>query len=70
MVKIKFIAQGSNTAIGGFSSGDIANVGEALAKHLVEEARVAQYVPGVAKEQPKPADEPVETGKKAGGKKK
>ena len=44
MVKVKFIAQGSNSAIGGFSSGDIASVGTEFAKHLVEEAMVAVYL--------------------------
>lgn len=44
MVKIKFKAQGSNSLFGGFSHGDIANVGDALAKHLVEEAKVAEYI--------------------------
>lgn len=44
MVKIRFTAQGSNALIGGFSTGDVANVGEALGKHLVEEARVARYM--------------------------
>lgn len=43
MVQIKFIAQGSNSLIGGFSSGDKARVSEAFAKHLVEEAKVASY---------------------------
>lgn len=54
MVKIKFIAQGSNTMLGGFSNGDTANVGEALARHLVDEAKVAQYVQA---SQPKSAEE-------------
>lgn len=44
MVKIRFTAQGSNSMIGGFTTGDIANVGEAIAKHLVEEAQVARYM--------------------------
>lgn len=44
MIQIRFIAQGSNSLIGGFSSGDLARVGESLARHLVEEARVAEYV--------------------------
>lgn len=43
MVKIKFIAQGANSQIGGFSHGDIARVSEGFARHLVEEARVAVY---------------------------
>ena len=61
MIQIKFIAQGSNSLIGGFSSGDIARVGDALAKHLVEEALVAKYV-----ESPKPQEPaPVKRGRKA-----
>lgn len=44
MIQIRFTAQGANSAIGGFNSGDMARVGEALAKHLVDEARVAEYV--------------------------
>jgi hypothetical protein len=68
MVKIKFTAQGSNAMIGGFTTGDIANVGEAIAKHLVEEAQVAKYVSASEPVKPKkpakpakakPADEPV-----------
>lgn len=61
MVQIKFKAQGSNSLVGGFSHGDIARVGEALAKHLVEEAGVAEYVQAPAQaavteeEQPKKA---------------
>lgn len=42
-VKIRFIRSGSNTAIGGFASGDYAVVSEAFARHLVCEARVARY---------------------------
>lgn len=48
MVKIKFTAQGANSLIGGFSTGDVAAVGEAIAKHLVEEARVARYIAAAA----------------------
>lgn len=44
MVKIKFTAQGANAMIGGFTTGDTATVGEAIARHLVEEAKVAKYV--------------------------
>ena len=43
MVQIRFIRQGANSLIGGFSSGDLARVSDALARHLVEEARVAEY---------------------------
>lgn len=51
MVQIKFIRQGSNSAIGGFSSGDIARVSEAMAKHLVEEAMVAKYMDAPVKQE-------------------
>lgn len=44
MPKIRFIAQGANSMIGGFTTGDVAVVGDAVAKHLVDEARVAEYV--------------------------
>lgn len=52
MVKIRFVAQGANSMIGGFSTGDVAAVGEAIAKHLVDEARVAEYVKVPAPEKP------------------
>lgn len=44
MRQIKFIAQGANSALGSFQSGDIARVGDAFAAHLVNEARVAVYL--------------------------
>jgi len=44
MVQIRFTRQGSNSMLGGFSSGDTARVDDALAAHLVNEARVAEYV--------------------------
>lgn len=50
MVQIRFIRQGANSVLGGFSPGDLARVSEAFAKHLVEEARVAEYVQEVPKE--------------------
>jgi hypothetical protein len=58
MIQIRFKAQGSNSLIGGFSSGDLARVNEALAKHLVEDAKVAEYVTAPAADaaaQPKKA---------------
>lgn len=59
MIQIRFTAQGSNTLIGGFSHGDIARVGRDLAHHLVEEAKVAQYVvQPVAAPQPPQSDNP------------
>lgn len=45
MIQIRFKVQGSNSLIGGFSGGDLARVDDALAHHLVEEARVAEYIP-------------------------
>ena len=54
MVQIRFIRQGANSLIGGFSSGDLARVSEAFARHLVEEARVAEYVQAQQKEEPAP----------------
>lgn len=50
MVQIRFIRQGANSLIGGFSSGDLARVSEDFARHLVEEARVAEYVQAQQKE--------------------
>ena len=44
MVQIRFKAQGANSIIGGFSHGDTARVSDAFAKHLVEEAGVAEYI--------------------------
>ena len=44
MIKIKFTAQGSNALVGGFSHSTEARVDEALADHLVHEAKVAVYV--------------------------
>ncbi len=41
---IRFTAQGSNSAFGGFSHGDLLRCSSALAHHLVEEARVAEYM--------------------------
>lgn len=53
--KIRFTAQGSNSLFGGFSSGDRATVGDALARHLVEEARVAEYAETAPADEKKPA---------------
>lgn len=58
MVKIRFTAQGSNAMVGGFSPGDQATIGEALAKHLVEEARVAEYVVAAPAAPAKPPRKP------------
>lgn len=68
MIQIRFKAQGANSAIGGFNSGDVARVGKALARHLVEEANVAEYVSAQAPadETQQPAAAP-KKGKKRGG---
>lgn len=57
MVQIKFRTSGANSMLGGFASGDIARVSEAFARHLVEEARVAEYlaVPAAEVNAAKPA---------------
>lgn len=44
MVNIRFKVGGANSQIGGFVAGDRASVSEAFARHLVEEAGVAEYV--------------------------
>lgn len=44
--KIKFVASGANSAIGGFSPGDTARIDAAMAAHLVDAAKVAVYVGG------------------------
>ena len=51
MVQIRFIRQGANSLIGGFSSGGLARVSEAFARHLVEEARVAEYMQAPTKDE-------------------
>ena len=51
MVQIRFIRQGANSLIGGFSSGDLARVSEAFARHLDEEARVAEYAQAPVKDE-------------------
>lgn len=43
LTKIRFTATGCCSAIGNFSSGDLARVSVELARHLVEEARCAKY---------------------------
>lgn len=54
MVKIRFISQGANSVLGGFASGDVANVSEIFAAHLVNEARVAEYVQAVVEVKAEP----------------
>ena len=40
-VRIKFTHHGANSMVGGFAPGDYARVSEAMAAHLINEARVA-----------------------------
>ena len=40
-VRIKFIRHGANSVVGGFGPGDYARVSEAMAAHLINEAKVA-----------------------------
>ncbi|HSD16787.1 MAG TPA: hypothetical protein VLC71_05925 [Thermomonas sp.] len=44
MKQIKFTASGCSTWTGNFAPGDVARLDDAAAKHLVEEARCAQYM--------------------------
>lgn len=54
MRQIEFIGQGSNTILGNFGPGDVARCSDALAQHLVDEARVAKYAtPSEPAEAPK-----------------
>jgi hypothetical protein len=55
MSRIRFIAQGSNSLVGGFSHGDLLMCSDALAAHLVNEAGVAEYVKA---QQPTEAEAP------------
>lgn len=43
-VQIRFTKTGCCSAIGNFSPGDTARIGVDMAKHLVDEAKVAKYV--------------------------
>lgn len=58
--RIKFIASGANSAVGGFMPGDTASIDAAMAAHFVDEAKVAVYVGGDASA-PKDADAKPET---------
>jgi len=42
--RIEFTRGGSNSILGNFAPGDIFRAPSALARHLVEEVRVARYV--------------------------
>ncbi|GAB3763490.1 hypothetical protein GCM10028796_17070 [Ramlibacter monticola] len=57
MIQIKFTKFGAHSAFGGFAPGDTMRAPDALARHLVEEAQVAEYVQPKA---PAPAPQPAE----------
>lgn len=64
MVQVRFTKTGSNSALGGFSAGDTARVSAAFAKHLVEDAQVADYLaPPKPAPAPAPAKKPAAKGK-------
>jgi hypothetical protein len=44
MVKIKFIVGGANSAIGGFTAGDMLVCSEGLGKHFVDDIKCAKYI--------------------------
>jgi hypothetical protein len=46
---VKFKTTGSNSAFGAFSAGDLLRCDERLARHLVEEAMVAEYADAPAR---------------------
>ena len=61
-VQIKFIVSGANSVCGGFVTGDTARIDAAFAKHLVDDAKCAEYVTA----QPEaPAEEAAKPAKKA-----
>jgi len=63
-VQIKFTASGANSAIGGFVPGDLVRVSAAMAKHLVEEIRVAKYAEAAPAAEPEPQlDKPTRAAK-------
>lgn len=51
MKQIRFIAFGANSAIGSFAPGDVMRCGADLARHMVEEAKCAEYATASAPEQ-------------------
>lgn len=51
-VQIKFKVFGCCSAIGNFAPGDTARLSMDIARHLVEEARCAEYVQPVAEQEP------------------
>lgn len=60
MIQIRFVVGGANSLIGGFLSGDKAHVSKEFGRHLVEEARVAEYVnpPAAVDPENKPKTKP------------
>jgi len=50
--QIKFLVGGANSAIGGFSAGDILRCSQAFAKHLVEDVKCAKYLEKTETEKP------------------
>jgi hypothetical protein len=44
MVQVRFITFGASSAWGAFAPGDILRCSEETARHLVEEAKCAEYV--------------------------
>lgn len=58
-MQVKFTKSGANEIVGGFSPGDFARVSDAMAKHLVEDAKVAVYAEPKEKEAEKPAESKV-----------
>jgi hypothetical protein len=52
--QIKFTTSGASAAIGGFGPGDTLRCDEALARHLVKEARCAKYIDTPARAEPAP----------------
>lgn len=54
MRRIRFTRQGSNTIVGNFGNGDTLQCNDALARHLVEEARCAAYTDAAAVQQTPP----------------
>lgn len=49
---VRFITYGSNSAIGNFGPGDVLRCGDAMARHLVDQAKVARYDQAPAAETP------------------
>jgi len=50
--QIKFLVGGANSAIGGYSAGDILRCSQSFAKHLVEDVKCAKYLEIAKTEKP------------------